>query len=100
MLSPSLRCLCLPIHYLCAQAPAAFPTTHKLCKIAAMSLLQAISLRAKLEKLAKLDGAVWVTSPLTRAMETFLLSCPKRHLLASGPSQAADSARIKVRLQI
>ncbi|CAK0787515.1 hypothetical protein CVIRNUC_010735 [Coccomyxa viridis] len=60
---------------------------------------QAISLRTKLEKLAKLDGAVWVTSPLTRAMETFLLSCPKRHLLASGPSQAADSARIKVAIR-
>ena len=100
VLSPSLRCLRLPIRFLRAQAPAAFPTTHKLYEIAAMSLLQAISLRTKLEKLAKLDGAVWVTSPLTRAMETFLLSCPKRHLLASGPSQAADSARIKVWLPV
>lgn len=56
-----------------------------------------MNLRMKLEKLAKLEGAVWVTSPLTRAVETFLLSCPKRHALMSGP-QASDSVRIKVRL--
>ena len=60
------------------------------------NLVQAINLRAKLEKLAKLEQAVWVTSPLTRAVETFLLSCPKRHLLAGCMSQAPTDSDIQV----
>ena len=58
--------------------------------------LQAMNLRAKLERLAKLENAVWVTSPLTRAVETFLLSCPKEHLLKPGVPQSSSAARIKV----
>lgn len=58
--------------------------------------MQALNLRVKLEKLSKLENAVWVTSPLTRAVETFLLSCPKKQLLVSGNSQTAASAGIKV----
>ena len=58
--------------------------------------VQAINLRGKLEKLAKLENAVWVTSPLTRAVETFLLSCPKRHLLAPTTSQSLAGPPIQV----
>lgn len=64
---------------------------------AVASFAQAINLRAKLEKLAKLEHAVWVTSPLTRAVETFLLSCPRRHLLAPKISQLFTPADIQVR---
>ena len=60
--------------------------------------MQAMNLRIKLERLSKLENAVWVTSPLTRAVETFLLSCPKRQLLVSGNSQTAACAGIKVLL--
>ncbi len=62
--------------------------------------LQAINLRVKLERLAKLENAVWVTSPLTRAVETFLLSCPKGHLLKTGVPQSSSIARIKVCLPL
>ena len=61
------------------------------------ALVQAVNLRAKLEKLAKLEHAVWVTSPLTRAVETFLLSCPKRHLLAPKISQIPTGSDMQVR---
>lgn len=59
-----------------------------------------MNLRAKLERLAKLENAVWVTSPLTRAVETFLLSCPKGHLLKPGVPQSSSAARIKVCLPL
>jgi hypothetical protein len=62
--------------------------------------LQAMNLRAKLERLAKLENAVWVTSPLTRAVETFLLSCPKGHLLKPGVPQSTSAACIKVCLPL
>ena len=38
--------------------------------------LQATQLSKVLERLGKLDGALWVSSPLTRAIETLLISCP------------------------
>jgi hypothetical protein len=37
---------------------------------------QAGQLRAELDKMAIPDGALWVTSPLTRAIETMMLARP------------------------
>ncbi len=59
-------------------------------------LVQATELKSKLAVLAKLDGALWVSSPLTRAIETLLLSCPKAHLIGTREQQdVVDSANIK-----
>ena len=58
--------------------------------------MQATELRSKLAALAKLDGALWVSSPLTRAIETLLLSCPKAHLIGRREQQdILDNANIK-----
>ena len=59
---------------------------------------QARQLRQQLEKMGRLDGALWVSSPLTRAIETMLLSCPKAHLMRCATSAAADGQQLKVML--
>eukprot|EP00951_Prasinocladus_malaysianus_P008450 scaffold61196_cov46-Prasinocladus_malaysianus.AAC.1 len=44
--------------------------------LTAVGRQQATALRAELEKMPELEDAVWMVSPLTRAIETFLLACP------------------------
>lgn len=66
-------------------------------KLTSKGRRQATELRSKLAALGKLDGALWVSSPLTRAIETLLLSCPKAHLIGRREQQdAVDNANIKV----
>lgn len=54
--------------------------------------MQATELRGKVAMLAKLEGALWVSSPLTRAIETMLLSCPKADLIGKQHDDAERGA--------
>ncbi|BDA47367.1 hypothetical protein COCOBI_10-2140 [Coccomyxa sp. Obi] len=66
-------------------------------KLTSKGRRQATELRTKLAALSKLDGALWVSSPLTRAIETLLLSCPKAHLIGRREQQdVVDNSNIKV----
>lgn len=49
------------------------------CKLA----LQATRLRSKLVEQKIPEEALWVTSPLTRAIDTLILACPHPHRLGS-----------------
>ena len=55
--------------------------------------LQATRLRSKLVEQKIPEEALWVTSPLTRAIDTLILACPHPHRLGSPPlAQAGPSA--------
>lgn len=56
--------------------------------------LQARALRSELAQLNLPPDTLWVTSPLSRAIETLLLACPTAHLLrqAAGSSSASGAS--------
>jgi broad specificity phosphatase PhoE len=55
---------------------------------------QAMQLRERLKsRFTRLEGVLWVSSPLTRAIETFMLSCP---LASKLPSSGSTQPSIKV----
>jgi hypothetical protein len=81
----------------CVHAVLVFVASFWVPKTASRKLtfvVQAIELKGRVQALAKLDGALWVSSPLTRAIETLLLSCPKAHLI--GRRGQHDSTSVKV----
>ena len=45
--------------------------------------LQATKLRGQIVDLKIPEEALWVTSPLTRAIDTFIMACPQPHRLGS-----------------
>ena len=47
--------------------------------------MQATKLRSKMVELKIPEEALWVTSPLTRAIDTLMLACPHPHRLGSPP---------------
>ena len=49
------------------------------------SAMQATKLRSRLVEQKIPDEALWVTSPLTRAIDTLILACPHPHRLGSPP---------------
>jgi len=55
---------------------------------------QATSLRKQLCEMSGLEDAVWVISPLTRAIETFLLSCPFTERLRAAARGEAVQGKI------
>ena len=51
---------------------------------AATLLLQARKLKGQLQALKLGPKALWVSSPLSRAMQTMLLACPQAQALGQG----------------
>lgn len=58
-------------------------------KHTSMLSLQARKLRSELAQLNLPADTLWVTSPLSRAIETLLLGCPTAHLLRQAPGGGA-----------
>ena len=74
--------------YLCLQKVAVSDTQ---CNF--LLLMQATKLRSKLVEQKIPEEALWVTSPLTRAIDTLILACPQPQRLGSPPlAQAGLSA--------
>ena len=61
---------------------------------------QATALRRHFEAQGLPGDALWVTSPLTRAVETLLLACPTAHLLSAAGAAPGDGGGLPPRVAV